>query len=571
MQKEKKNLMIASVILSLLFANGVTEAVTVTVNPQVKHQKFEGWGTSICWWGNVIGKYPEKTRDSIMDLLFDTVDGLGLSIIRYNIGGGDNPSHTHMGIGKLMDGFKASETASYDWTKDSGQRLVVDAARQRIPSEWFIAEAFSNSPPYWMTINGCASGGSGGSNNLKSEYYTQFADYLTTVVKHFKDEWGVFFRTLEPMNEPDIGWTVNGGQEGCSFSHDNQARLIREVKKKIEEKQLSTIISAPDGSSYGATIAAYNSYDTTVKSCLGQINTHGYFGGSRADLQAAVKRDGKRLWASEIDGSGAAAPFDQWNHNHNDIVPGLDIANRIIRDLRDLKAEGWIFWQIVESEQAQISLNKNWGCLHADFNGGQSYHITKKYHALRQLSSFIRPFSRLIDIDNDDAVAFLSQEQDKLVIVQRNATTADVSYDYRLSSFQQIGPTVSVWRSSATENFKKINELSVVNGTFSATSTAQSITTYIIPVQYGVVNNRVRNGDFNFKIDDWTAACWNKSTLKIYNLKGNLVKSIDLQIRSGKTYSNSCEISNLSNGYYIVKIFSKESGISHTSKILITK
>ena len=169
----------------LLFGNA--EAVTVAVNPGVRYQEFEGWGTSICWWGNIIGKYPDQARDSIMDLLFDTSNGLGLSIIRYNIGR-DNPSHNHMGVGKMMDGFKAGENAQYDWTKDAGARWVVNAAKQRIPSDWFIAEAFSNSPPYWMTVSGCASGGSGGSNNLKSGYYSQFVDYLTTVVKHFNDE-----------------------------------------------------------------------------------------------------------------------------------------------------------------------------------------------------------------------------------------------------------------------------------------------------------------------------------------------------------------------------------------------
>lgn len=728
MQNDKKVVIFTSAMLCLLLATCITEAVTVTVNPLVKHQVLEGWGTSICWWGNIIGKYPEKTRDSIMDLLFDTTDGLGLSIIRYNIGGGDNPSHTHMGMGKMMDGFKASETALYDWTKDAAQRWVVDAAKKRIPSEWFIAEAFSNSPPYWMTVSGCASGGAGGSNNLKNEYYTQFADYLTTVVKHFEEEWGISFRTLEPMNEPDVAWTVNGGQEGCSFSHTNQAVLISEVKKKIDEKKLSTQISAPDGSSYAGTIAAYNSYDATTKSYINQINTHGYFGGSRTDLLAAAQRDGKRLWASEIDGSGAEYPFDQWTHNHNDIIPGLDIAGRIIRDLRDLKANGWVFWQIVESEQAQFNLNKNWGCIHADFNGGHTFHITKKFHALRQFSGFIRPFSKMISIDNNDAVAFLSPELDQLVIVQRNASNTAVSYDYRLSNFQQIGPIASVWRSSTKENLEKLDNLPVVDGTLSATSQAQSITTYIVPIQYEAGGNIVLNGDFssgsdnwNFNVwsgsatgsvnsgeyninitnaaakgldiqltqsglffekgktykvsfdayaaanrmlevnvqmarDPWTSylpelqhfdltptkkiyyftfkmesaedangqisfnvgtssetvfidnvsvkesdsttalfqgkvksqsfgnvicskstlkieftAPWNKASLKMYNLQGNLVKNIVLKTRSGEIYSNSCDLSKLTSGYYIVKISSKEGGVAHISKILMTK
>jgi O-glycosyl hydrolase len=68
-----------------------------------------------------------------------------------------------------------------------------------------ILEAFSNSPPYWMTASGCASG-NGEANNLPTDRVTDFADYLSDVVLHFRDEWGITFRTLEPMNEPNATW-----------------------------------------------------------------------------------------------------------------------------------------------------------------------------------------------------------------------------------------------------------------------------------------------------------------------------------------------------------------------------
>jgi O-glycosyl hydrolase len=579
MQNGKKAVRFFSVILSLLFANGVTEAVTVTVDAKIQHQEFEGWGTSICWWGNIIGKYPEQTRDSIMDLLFDTTGGLGLSILRYNIGGGDNPSHTHMGTGKMMEGFKAGETAQYDWTKDAGQRWCLDAAKKRIPSAWFISEAFSNSPPYWMTISGCASGNTGGSNNLKTDYYDDFADYLTEVVKHFRDSWGITFRTLEPMNEPMVGWTVNGGQEGCHIDVSLQDDLIREVKSKLDAKGLTgTKISAPDETSIDQTLSSWNSYDATTKSYVFQINTHVYSGSRRAELHAAAEAGGKKLWDSECDGSGAAAPFDQWPHNHNDIVPGLDIANRILRDLRDLKAHGWIFWQAVESEQTQVSLNKNWGLIHADFNGGHKYYIPKKYHALRQFSGLIRPFFKVIDINNNDAVAFLSPKQDKLIIVQRNASNASASYDYKLSNFQQLGPTASVWRTSATENFQKINDLSVTNGTLAAVSPAQSIATYVVKLDptaasfqsksavRSFANTRCGSSTLNVEF----TAPGNRAFLKLYNLRGSLLKSIVLKTRPGGIYSSSHDLSSLRNGNYLVEI-----GIGrrafHTSQVMLTR
>ena len=56
---------------------------------------FEGWGTSLCWWANRIG-YSDKLTDAAVDAFFDQTKGLKLNIVRYNIGGGDDPSHHHI-------------------------------------------------------------------------------------------------------------------------------------------------------------------------------------------------------------------------------------------------------------------------------------------------------------------------------------------------------------------------------------------------------------------------------------------------------------------------------------------
>lgn len=52
-----------------------------------EQQLFEGWGTSLCWFANVAGGFPEPQRNYVADLLFDPQKGLGLQICRYNIGG----------------------------------------------------------------------------------------------------------------------------------------------------------------------------------------------------------------------------------------------------------------------------------------------------------------------------------------------------------------------------------------------------------------------------------------------------------------------------------------------------
>lgn len=175
----------------------------VVLDPANTKQQFEGWGTSLCWFGNVVGGYSDENRIAIADLLFDLEKGLGLNMVRYNIGGGEAPGHNHLGIGRNIEGFKPTKDGSYDWEADPRQRWMLEAAIARIDHDEYIGEAFSNSPPWWMTVSGCASGNSGTANNLQDDMVDDFTTYLSDVVKHFRDEWGITFRTVEPFNEPN--------------------------------------------------------------------------------------------------------------------------------------------------------------------------------------------------------------------------------------------------------------------------------------------------------------------------------------------------------------------------------
>ena len=70
----------------------------VVINPKntaaTNGAVFEGWGTSLCWWANRLG-YSDSLAQQSADLFF-SMDGLGFNIMRYNIGGGDDPAHTHI-------------------------------------------------------------------------------------------------------------------------------------------------------------------------------------------------------------------------------------------------------------------------------------------------------------------------------------------------------------------------------------------------------------------------------------------------------------------------------------------
>jgi O-glycosyl hydrolase len=111
-----------------------------------------------------------------------------------------------------------------------------------------IFEAFSISPPYWMTVSGCSSGATvAHQDNLRPDMYESFANYLATVVKHFRDVERIKFDSLEAFNEPDSGsWLAGGSQEGHAASYASQNALIPRLATRLKQDGLDTFVSGVD-------------------------------------------------------------------------------------------------------------------------------------------------------------------------------------------------------------------------------------------------------------------------------------------------------------------------------------
>ncbi len=479
MRRKLKVYMLAMVlaftmVMNIVGAVPVQGATTVVIDPNTRYQAFEGWGTSLCWWGNVVGNYPDTQRKAIENLIFNQSTGLGFNIARYNIGGGENPAHQHMRAGGEMEGFQPS-AGTWNWNADAGQRRVLS---EIVPMGVNIVEAFSNSPPYWMTNSGCASGAATASNNnLKDDMYDDFAEYLTEVVKHFRDSWGITFRTLDPLNEPNTNyWGANGGQEGCHFDPAKQNQIIKEVGSRLASKGLTgTKVSAPDESVLETCITDYNAYDSTARSYIAQINAHTYGGSNRTGVRDLAKAQGKRLWMSEVDGNSGS-------HDHNAMAPALWLAGRISLDLRELQPAAWVIWQAVENEQNMLPgrENQNWGLIHSDFeNGGSNYYITKKYYAMGNYSKYIRPGYTFIYAGNSKTVAAVDSANGKLVIVSYNDTSSGVSNAYDMTRFGTVAASATVYTTSSSGNLVQ-SSASIANKVLNVTVPANSVVTYVV-------------------------------------------------------------------------------------------
>ena len=446
------------------------KAVSYSVNPEQVVQHWDGWGVSLCWWAGQCGKWDEGKVDEIIDWLVSP-DGLNYSHFRYNIGGGDDPQNRncelhHMGKGKglraEMEGFKDFTGDQFHWERDSAQRRIMLKIKEKRPDAVF--EAFSNSCPYYMTYSGCVAGNKDGSkDNLKREYYEEFAHYLVDVCKHYKEAYGIEFKTLEPFNESATSyWYQNGSQEGCHFDYSSQIAFLRVLAPILEASGLSTIISASDETSVEHSIKAIQAYKQAgVLPLVGQWNTHTYQGDTkqRIRLSALVQEAGKPFWMSET-GSGGKG-----------LEGNLKMAQRLFDDIRYLQPEAWFDWQYMEERSDQ------WCVINGSFQG-QIYRKVKNYFVRQQCSRFIKRGYDILQTDCSQLLAAISEARDTLTLVLLNEgeeTTHNIQI--QKSKFKKA----KVYRTSASEDMAVVKDgFRLKNNTLSIVLPKQSITIIVL-------------------------------------------------------------------------------------------
>ena len=447
------------------------------VSPQVVRQHFDGWGVSLCWWAGQCGKWSDKKIDEIISWLVSPT-GLNYSHFRYNIGGGDDPENRHcdqhhMGRGKglraEMEGFKDFSGDEYHWDRDAAQRKILLKIKEKRPDAVF--EAFSNSCPYYMTYSGCVSGNTdGGKDNLRPEYYEEFAHYLVDVCKHYKDAYGIEFKTLEPFNESVTNfWYANGPQEGCHFDYESQIKFVRVLAPILRESGLNTVISVADETNVGLAVEGFKRFISAgADKLVGQWNTHTYSGNNvdRARCAQLAHQTGKDLWMSET-GSGG-----------NGIGGNLAMAQRLFDDMRYIQPEAWIDWQYREEA------NDQWCTIRGSF-ANQTYSKVKNFYVRQQCSRFIRRGYDIVTSLCPQSLAAVNAARDTLVLVALNEG-ATATHIIDLSLFEEMPERSSIraYRTSASENLASaLNSVTLDDSTLTLKLPSQSITTLVIPLR----------------------------------------------------------------------------------------
>ena len=396
------------------------------INEKAELQTFRSFGTSTCWWAQNIDT--EEKADAIAKALFSDEEGLGLDVIRYNVGGGeaDNPDSRIGDTARRTESFYVFDEEKgeyvYDFTRDANARRVLDKALEYGAKEVVL---FCNSPHYSMTVSGHASGGfEKKQSNLPPENYDKFVDYLLTIADWFVSE-GYPVTYISPINEPQWDWGGEWvGQEGCHYEPQEVAVLMGKFAAEMQKRNTSYKLS---GMETGQLSWDYNDYlfkyfeNEAVNAYCDTFAGHSYWLDGNKNEKANFGNTFKEKYPDKV------FEMSEWCElpltiDSKTIDSGLHMANVIIEDLTLLNAVSWQSWTAFNGD----------GVLYEEDGEIKKFN---RYYAFKQFTSFIEPGMTRVEVyDNigeDESLqetAFANDEKTVLVIINNGEKEKDIKF-----------------------------------------------------------------------------------------------------------------------------------------------
>ncbi|OWZ19749.1 hypothetical protein PHMEG_0005952 [Phytophthora megakarya] len=441
----------------------------ITVTRSSTETVWEGWGTSLAWWTNVYGDSEDlaelffslnpnplvETSASVLDL-----PALGFNIVRYNIGGSSNNviddggEEIAMKTSKEMLSYKTMESywldwfskdpssKSWNWDADAKQRKMLSLATGHGVN---VLEAYSNSPPWWMTKNRATAGGDKGTeDNLVASYIDQFALYLATVVSEAKTRWDVTFNYIEPFNEPmSSTWEFPATQEGCHFEIATQNEVVSRLRFHLDQLKLQDVkVSVSDENSPTQALESLTrmSENVTVTKSVGKVNTHGndgtaaYRGSDRVALRKLVSSSSLKLWDSNY---------------VDDDATGLTLAQSISLDINEMGVSAFIYDQVLNTGVLGLIQSNPWDNWMGEAN--------PKYYVMAHYSRHVRPGMEIHASDDPNVVVAFDSEKYVLVIIRVNSGAAETKKVNIEEYNPKMGRAIDNWPSRIDTWTTKMN------------------------------------------------------------------------------------------------------------------
>lgn len=432
-----------------------TTIATLVVDSDVKYQTIEGFGgfgAEDNWWKDE----PYFTESFVERLIHD----LGVTILRDNIpqnfefeNDNDDPYVTDLAKFNITQNTQGSDS-------HLGQHLPYLKAMSDGGLEKLIATVWT--PPLWMKYNnhrgngiddpndpnaysapGYTNNPDQNTNQLRTDMYEEFAEYLVAYVNTVKAETGIDVYAISIQNEPIFSQFY----ASCVYNGGSYRDVLKVVGKRFEDEGLETKFFGQEDVAVFNRIESFINVinmDSVAKDYLDIFAIHNYSGdgvnpsdegpqnwiGSRAIADA----NGYELWMTETSGYPA-----DWNG-------AMSLGKSIFSALKYGHINAWVYWRMSESGNGNGVF----------INSGQ---LTKKYHVSKHFYKYIRPGSIQIESTIDDegilTLAFRHLDNGTETIILINIESQNKVLKLKNASVNNY----EIYQTTETKDFKKISAI----------------------------------------------------------------------------------------------------------------
>ncbi|GAA4834900.1 hypothetical protein GCM10023310_10490 [Paenibacillus vulneris] len=369
-------------------------------------------------------------------------------------------------------------------------------------------------------------------------YYQAYADYLVNYIRGMWEQWGIPITHINPFNEVDLaGGTAAYVQElidgyiGPALKKSMQPGGALYDIKDPDGKVIDFIpqLAALDGTNLSASLsrggAVFSETDEanalnknpyldvftthlygTVG--IGTDETKLYHTGDFSQSPLDYTKDGSKypeyltrykLWQAEFmnqdtsDGSAGAYTQRYGNQNINDAVRWSNLMTNMFTSNPGFN--GFVWWSMWDSNGADGSDLIRFVTTNSQQKSGRistltgEYRVFKRFYGFGHFSRFMKPGDVRFDVTRVPAtdvnvVGFKNPNNNDFSITVTNANNDDSiqPLEFTLKDFPAGTKSVTVFRTSGSENQKKLDAIPVTNGKFRIDIPSASIVT-IVPSQ----------------------------------------------------------------------------------------
>ncbi|MCY0878716.1 MAG: cellulosome protein dockerin type I [Firmicutes bacterium] len=432
-------------------ASGVAPAVG-KVEWSVLRQPIVGFGGSGAFGqAAALESMPAPVRTHILNLLFSTKDGIGLTVLRSLVNDGNGAE----GNGLTIE----PAPGQWDWNilPDAQIWLMQEAMKYGVKT--LMSTPWS--PPAWMKANDSVEGGPGETNNvLLPKYYHAYAVYLANYVNGYWTHFHIRITDISVQNEPDQNQTY----ASCVWTPEQLKTFIQnDLGPVFQAYHVKAKVIMPEQSFWGEQYAVPTLEDPKAARYVQIIAAHGY-GGTIEPLTLAEKEH-KQVWETED------STFTPDNPSIEDGVQWADTINQYLT-VADVSV--WNYWWLVDEQTSD-----NEGLI--NILGPTQYVVNKRLYTLGNFSRFIRPgYHRILSTINPApgiAMSAYKNAQGTFAVVVINSTRTPQPFE--LTGLPDATRLVTPYVTSATQNLAKVSPISVEQGAFRTTLPAMSVTTFV--------------------------------------------------------------------------------------------